>query len=174
MRESYAPTMGSVMGGGSAQALQLSEMVEVAQALNEAYEHVLMNTFGDSRNVVLQFVGDLVLRRKPYLVVTREGFTDLLELVFSNDDRRDFLFTLYYAFSSRWGMSTQRYSALAANLAQSACPVMPGAEVNGAPSVIAQRLAQSSEALSLLEANPWLVTVLLLQTFIRVSPPKPN
>ena len=170
MKNDYPP-MGSVMGN-TASALQLPEMVEIAEAFNEAYEHVLVNTFGNSKETVVKFVADLVLRRKPYLVVTREGFTEVMDLVFSNDDHRDFLFTLYYAFSSRWGMSKERYSALAVNLAHSACPVMPGAEVSGAPSVIAQRLSSYEEVLPLLEANPWLVTVLLLQTFIRVSPPK--
>lgn len=158
----------------SAQTLTLSEMVEVAAALIEAYEHVMSNTYGDSRNRIVLFVADLVLRRKPYLVVSREGFLELSGLVFSNEDHRDFLFTLYYAFSSRWGMSQQRYSMLAANLAYSACPVSGSAEVNGAPSVIAQRLASATETQALIEANPWLAIVLLLQTFIRVSPLKSN
>ncbi|MNU19598.1 hypothetical protein D3C71_78290 [compost metagenome] len=165
--------MGSPLAS-NAQTLALSEMVEVASALTEAYEHVISNTYGDSRSRILVFVADLVLRRKPYLVVSREGFLELSSYVFGNEDHRDFLFTLYYAFGSRWGMSAQRYAMLAANLAYSACPVTGGAEVNGAPSVIAQRLASATETQELIEANPWLAIVLLLQTFIRVSPLKSN
>jgi len=156
----------------STHALTMSEMVEVAEAVNDAYEFVMGNTYGESKLRVIKFVADLVLRQKPYMVVSREGFLALSGDVFSVEDHRDFLFTLYYAFASRWGMSAQRYSMLAANLAHSTMPVIGVADVSGAPTAIAQRLASATETQALIEANPWLAVVLLLQTFIRVSPPK--
>jgi hypothetical protein len=166
------PPMGGAPTGSA--FLALDDMVEVAEALREAYEHVTDNTYGRSKEVVVVFVADMVLRRKPYMLVTQEGFGELLQEVFTVDDRRDFLFTLYFTFGSRWGMTDERYSALAANLARSACPVGIGKEGNGAPTAITQRLTAFEDALPLLEANPWLVMILLLQTFIRVSPPKSN
>lgn len=171
MKNEYPPLGASL---GLTAPLTINEMVDVAVALNEAYEHVVENTYGNSRAAVMQFGAELILRRKPYLLVTREGFTDIAGEVFGNDDHRDFLFTLYFAFSSRWGMTKERYSVLVENLTWSVCPVGIGAEFSGAPSVIAQRLTSPEEVRPLLEANPWLVMILLLQTFIRVSPPKSN
>lgn len=171
MKNDYPP-LGAAPGFTA--PLTIAEMVDVAVALNEAYEHVLENTYGNSRHVVVTFCAELVLRRKPYLLVTREGFTDMVSEVFGNDDHRDFLFTLNFAFGSRWGMTKERFSVLVENLAWSLCPVGIGAEFSGAPAVIAQRLTSPEEVRPLLEANPWLVMILLLQTFIRVSPPKSN
>ena len=171
MKNDYPP-LGAAPGFTA--PLAISDMVDVAVALNEAYEHVVENTYGNSRIAVVQFGAELVLRRKPYLLVTREGFTDIAGEVFGNDDHRDFLFTLYFAFCSRWGMTKERFSVLAETLTWSVCPVGISAEFSGAPSVIAQRLTSPEEVRPLLEANPWLVMILLLQTFIRVSPPKSN
>lgn len=152
-----------------AAVLSVAEMQEVAEVFQGALEHVMGNLVGDHQAHMRQFVSAFIMREKPYLLVTPEGVEHAMNLVFESPQVTDLIFTLLHTFGSRWGMSSERYSALCANLALS---IVPHADTPDCfvPNALASRLATSSEdAYRLLVANQWLVVLLLLQLFISVS-----
>lgn len=157
--------------------LSTDEMVEAAEVFNEAYLHVVANTAGDTRSRIIEFVAHVVLAEKPYLLVTPEGLDHAIGLVFENKHVTDFVHTLLFTFGSRWGMSQEKYEALAANLAAGASPLAPASDYRSTPIALASRLATFTDAYRLLVANQWLVILLLLQAFVSVpsqqSPHKP-
>lgn len=157
-------------GGTSAlQHLSIDEMVGLADVFQGSYSHVMGNLIGDTKKRMTEFALNVVLRHKPYMLVTPQGFTDMSTRLFGDDETRDFVFTLFFVFSARAGLTIDRYRSLSANLAQSATPVTRGSDLSAAPSAVADRLAAYEEAADLLEANQWLVTLLLLQLFITVE-----
>lgn len=163
----------SSYGAGSTNSvLPVAQMVEVAEVIQGAYQHVMANLVGETKTHVSAFVAGFVLKEKPYLLVTPEGLEHVMQVVFGNAQVTDFVFTLLYTFGSRWGMSSERFQSLCANLATAAVPgiQLPGSQaVAAVPNALASRLASSSEeAYHLLVANPWLVVLMLLQLFIDV------
>lgn len=148
--------------------LTSEEMREVAQVFTESFDLVLERTADETaRNKISKFIAEVALAKKPYLMVTAAGLQWNIGEVFTDDSKRDFVFTLFYVFSSRWGMSEEKYCSLAANLARGACPVSIGNQLNGVPVAVSARLTSFEEAHDLLIANQWLVVLLMLQLFVR-------
>lgn len=159
---------GSSKGESPLQHLPVESMVEAAEVFTEAYYHVLENLDSTQQGSVQKFVAGLVLTEKPYLMVTPEGVQRAVATVFENESNRDFVFTLLYTFGSRWALSLDRFEGLCANLAVGLSPISQHAECL-VPKAVADRLVSSSEIYRLLVANQWLVVLLLLQLFLKVS-----
>lgn len=167
--------LGQQNSGGAHDVRHLStdEMVEVAAVFTESYHHVLSNLATEQRSRIIEFVARVVLSEKPYLLVTPEGLDHAIGLVFENKQVTDFVLTLLFTFGSRWGMSQDRYSALAANLAFGASPVTQ--QPNRAmPDALASRLASFADVYNLLVANQWLVILLLFQSLVSVATEQSN
>lgn len=159
-------------GTAVVQCLATEQMVEVAEVIQGSFQHVMGNYVGETHLFLSRWVAEWILTKKAYLVVTPEGLQDVITEVFQKREVTDFVFTLLHNFGSRWGMPPDRFSSLCANLAIAAVPKTAYA-ISSVPKAIADRLATSVEdAYSLLQANPWLVVLLLLQLFVRVQPPK--
>lgn len=147
--------------------LRTEEMREVATVFQGAYEHTITNFVGSEiKAAALQFVAGIVLSEKPYMLVTEEGFARAVLMVFSNEVARDFVLMLGFTFFSRWGGSQEQYVQLIENLSYGAGHVDGAGEYAGMPVPISQRLTSAQEAAALLQANRWLVVLLLMQLFL--------
>lgn len=149
-------------------------MIVVADVFQGAYEHVIGNLVGDTRIAIIGFVGQVVLKEKPYLLVTGEGLQHAIDLVFCNEQIRDFVLTLSYTFFARLGESSAHVRGLSENLARgvaqgsSASP--RSVDYCAVPKDLSSRFTPETEALELIESNKWLVVLLLLPLFIQVLP----
>jgi hypothetical protein len=143
-------------------------MIEAAAIFQDAVQFVLQRFGKETKDKVRGFVSLIVLQEKPYLMVTPDGLSRMINLVFSDEAYRDFVLTLHFTFASRWGMTMSLYQGLVANLAQGACPAMEGS-LNAMPADMASRLSTYTDAAQLLEANPWLSMLLMLQLFVGLS-----
>lgn len=148
--------------------LSAEQMIEAAAIFQDAVQFVLQHYGKEVQDKVKGFVSLIILQEKPYLMVTPDGLSRMIALVFSDETYRDFVLTLYFTFASRWGMTMSLYQGLVANLAQGACPAMERS-LNAMPSDMASRLSTYNDAAQLLEANTWLTMLLMLQLFVSLS-----
>ena len=151
--------------------LSSTQMIDVANTFQDAYAHVLNNLEGLSvKPTVISFTAGVVLTEKPYMLVTEEGIQRAIGLVFSREDIRDFVLTLTYTFFARWDAGPSSVRDLAENLAQGVGGVVGGnIDLSAMPIEIQQRLMLRGDASELLQSNPWLMTLLLMQLFINVT-----
>lgn len=152
--------------------LSSTQMIDVANTFQDAYAHVLNNLEGLSvKPAVIAFSAGMVLTEKPYMLVTEEGIQRAMTLVFGREDIRDFVLTLTYTFFARWDAGPSSMRDLAENLAQGVGGVLGGnLDLSAIPAEIHQRLMPRSDAGELLQSNPWLMVLLLMQLFISISP----
>jgi len=151
--------------------INTEEMNNVAQVfVDAAYRYVIGNMTGDTLAKVQEFVIRIVLQEKPYLLVTPEGLTHITKYVFGQKAHLDFVLSMEYAFFARWGGDDQDVIRLAQNLARGVS--YSGGmtkELNSIPHVIYDRLLDYDDALKILQANKWLMIVLMMQLFITVG-----
>jgi len=145
------------------------DMVDVAIIFQESVKHVLSNLLPESKGVVTTFIAGIILQEKPYMLVTSAGIKRAIELVFINEEYRDFIFTLHFTFFSRWGKDEDAYGRLADNIANGAGLYSVGANSNLMPNDILSGLASVTNTKALLRSNSWLVILLLLQLFVTLD-----
>lgn len=153
--------------------LLTAEMIEVADVFQGSFAHVMSNIIGDAKPVIQNFVTSVVLQEKPYLLVTPEGLTHAINLVFTQEAHRDFIFNLTFVFFSRWGGNEDAVQGLIANVARGATQTYIDNkkqtymdQLCAIPKEISTRLSAYSDVAALLTANKWLLMLLLLQLFI--------
>ncbi len=151
--------------------LSTEQMVIVAETFQESLQHVLSNYLGETKTDIQLFVAEIVLKNKPYMLVTEEGLQHAVNLVFTNEQHRDFIFTLAFTFFARWGESDMHVTGLAENLARGTSQVHHNLEYNAVPDQLTMRLSTMEDTKLLLEANKWLMIVFLLQLFIGLDVP---
>ena len=159
-------------GGGEDEFMDLTEMAELAVVFQESLQHVLSNLVGQTKDNVTLFCGDVILREKPYLIVTEQGLAHMNTKVFASEDIRDFVLTLAFTFFARAAIGPSKYARLSASLATGASCVDGTEVLNAVPPEIHQRLATYRDTRDLIYSNKWLTVVLLLQLFV-VSEIKP-
>jgi hypothetical protein len=150
--------------------IKTDDMVTVANVFKESFEHCISGLTGETQTLALRFVAEVILREKPYMLVTTEGLDHAMELVFGREENRDFILTLAFTFFARLGHDDDFVKGLAGNLARGAA-LASKADLNAVPDPIKGRLAELKDVQELLEANSWLMVVLLLQLFITVKEP---
>ncbi|EKD22609.1 MAG: hypothetical protein ACD_84C00038G0006 [uncultured bacterium] len=148
--------------------LNTNEMQEAAEVFVEAFGHVLGNFLGDSKSEIKKFAAELILREKPYMMVTEEGIPRIQQMVFIREDYRDFIFTLHYTFFARWGHSANAVDGLIGNIARGVA-LSNLTTYSAMPKELATRLPTEENAISILKANNWLVIVMLIQLFVTLS-----
>jgi hypothetical protein len=152
-------------------------MISAAETFRDAYEHVLGNLVADTKERTIKFVMEIVLRQKPYMMVSKEGLPKIMDVVFSSDEIRDFIFTLHFVFFSRWGNEDQDVNGLIGNLARGAGLASFG-KLNAIPVPINDRLTGVDDVNQILMDNKWLTIILMLQMFVVLDKellnPKPN
>lgn len=146
-------------------------MMEVASVFIESFNHVVSNYVGESKNHAKLFTANIILKEKPYMIVSLEGLPHITEIVFGSDANRDFILTLSFTFFSRWGHSEREVYGLINNLARGVSNAN-ALTLNAMPKDISSRLVSSENAAEILEANKWLIVIILMQLFITVEPVK--
>jgi hypothetical protein len=149
-------------------SISTERMIEAADVFKGSYDHVIQNTFGDTHNNVIKFVADIVLRTKPYLLLTHSGLSHIAETVFTNEEHRDFVLMLAFTFFSRFGGPDEDVSGLAYNLAKGAGQKTTSGEYGLIPNQINERLITTEDAAMVLLENKWLMVLLLLQLFVNI------
>jgi hypothetical protein len=148
--------------------IDTDKMISAAETFSDSYTHVMNNYVAETKNRILLFVMDIILREKPYMLVSREGLPAIMNTVFSSDEIRDFVFTLQFVFFSRWGGTASDVEGLVGNLARGVGIANVG-KVNAVPSDINARLSNETEVTELLTYNKWLCVILMLQLFVSLD-----
>lgn len=133
----------------------------------DSFRHVLSNSEETRRASMLEFALTVALKEKPYMLVTPSGLASLAAQVWSVEDCRDFLLQLSFVFFSRLGESDDFVLGLSRNLARGCSYVdtVVKQDYTAIPEVVGDRLADNVSALNIINANRWLMIVLLLQAF---------
>jgi hypothetical protein len=155
--------------------LNTTDMEEAATVFTQSLNHVLSNYLTESSKSVKEFVTHIVLKEKPYMMITEEGLPHIVELVFMNEIVRDFVLTLSSVFFSRWGNNDEQVLGLAGNIARGVSVLRVGDNVDIANSVIprqiSERLMTEEMGSMLLYNNRWLICLLMLQIYVNFDIP---
>ena len=154
-------------------SIDVENMQIVAEVFQESFQQLMLSYQGQTAYSKLsQFVTHVVLVEKPYLMVTGEGLSHMIGLVFSDQEISDFVLTLTFNFTSRLGADSAGafMYALAEMLGTNATFDLPSRnEYCAIPTDIVQRLGDRQQAGKLLASNRWLMTLLLMQMFVSVT-----
>lgn len=159
--------------------LTTDEMIRVAEVFTGAFDHTLQLYIDDTRAIMRKFAAEILLWEKPYMLLTPEGASHCVNIVFGKELHRDFILMLSYVFFGRFGNDDMAVGALARNLARAATqqvPPMTGRQnqEHGSiiPKAIYDRMPNYETATATLVSNRWLMIILLIQLFIVVELPK--
>ena len=152
--------------------LNTDQIASCSQVFQESLSHVISNSIGDTRQHIQHFIANVILKEKPYLLVTEEGIQHAINLTFSDERTRDFVFMLSFTFFSRWGGTHQDIDSLSENLAIGVTHAYRGHPLNAVPTQIGDRLTSFEEAAQLISVNRWLIILLMLQLTITIEPEK--
>lgn len=149
------------------------DMANVAASTQAAFQTIYAQTPLEARPKISQFVARVLYQEKPYLWVSATGLAHVIELAFADDLFRDFVLSLQFHFFTRWGEGARKFTSLAHALSWGAAA---GPKVSTAsakdndlcaiPPELRARLGTREETQELLEANPWMVCLLLLRSYM--------
>lgn len=148
--------------------LDAEQMKDVGACIVQAFEHQLSNTFGQTKLDAMEFVFDLVLRQKPFMMVTQPGYEAIVHSVFTKETIRDFVLSMSYNFYTYWAGTDEDHKALAQTLALSAGYQVPSL----IPKPITDHMATSEAAQSILVNNRWLCVLMLLPVWLQAPDPE--
>ena len=153
--------------------INTDDMVTAATVFKESFEACINNLTVDARDLATRFTAELVLQVKPYLLVTPDGVERIVDMVFGHESNRDFILSLTFSFFSRLGQDEDFVKGLAGNLSRGAALGKRG-DLCAIPEAIKGRFSEMNDVHNLLEANYWLMTVLMLQLFITINLDQPK
>ncbi len=154
---------------------KIENMAEVAQAFTSAYDHVQSHMVDTKRREEISlFVTQVTAMMSLYISFAPGQLERFIEVVFSKESIRDFVFRLTSAFCARLGGQAE-YEALAKDIAFSMC-MLPKKDQHGndtflvaMPDDIKNRLPSAEDILDLLLGNKWYLTVVMLHLFVRIE-----
>lgn len=149
--------------------LTAEEMVEVAEVFQGSVQHTLSNYSPEGKASLVVFMVELIVKERPYQLVTPEGIAHAIDLIWTRDGIRDFILRLAFVFFSRWGHSDEEVSALARNIARGVAMIKPNEQLNAVPRPLGARLVDINAAQSLIDANPWLMIALMIPMFVSIG-----
>ncbi len=156
--------------------LSIEQMVQVQNALTDAYEHVFPQFIGDDKIALTNFLAQLANNTSFYSAFTSDGISQLSDMVFGTVVTREFVLRTTNAFLARFGDAHSKYDSLVETLAWSYSLVdvsdKANAGYNAMPEQVATRLPNLTQIRHLLFSNKWLVTLSLLSLYTRVQLPK--
>jgi hypothetical protein len=150
--------------------------IEIAEVFKGSLEHVLANSKSfsqEGQDVISKFIYGFVMVNKPYMLATPLGVQHAVDTVFTNEIVRDFILTLAFVFSCRWGANTQRYAELVESIAfavSASDASGHGRALNAIPQQILDELPRVDTVLPVLQENKWLVVLLLMQLTVQIPP----
>jgi hypothetical protein len=137
-------------------------MIDVGESFERALSHVLNNTLGTTYTKINGFIAEQVLRVKPWILLTDDGLTKVSDDIFGDGELQDFMLELTYTFGSYWGASADKYIQLADVLGTSV-----GIQVEGVlANEIKTRTVTPERATQRLQANRWLMVLILMHLFV--------
>ena len=154
----------------SAHCLTYKQSKALSSVFVQTAKFVYSNIGLSSKETVLRFLTTTATSEKPYMLVTTEGVSRAVGIVFTDEVIRDYILTLHSVFLARWSHNADMYNALLLNLAS-------GTGIGGAkkdtmcalPDIINDRLATVDDAYAVLKDNSWLVILLLICMHLTVE-----
>lgn len=156
-------------------ALNVEEWNEVGEVFKGSLEHVLANSKSfstEAQDKISRFLLGFVMIEKPYMLATPAGVQHAVETVFTDEIVRDFVLTLVFVFTARWGSNTERFKELVESLAFAVSAQGPahntGPGKNAIPPPILAELPKEDLVVPVLQDNKWLVVLLLAQLTVQL------
>lgn len=153
--------------------LNRTQMLEVEATITDAYDHVMSQFIGENSNRVRAFLISFTCSTSFYLAFTPQGFKQLLETVFGQADVREFVLRLSNSFHARFGDAHASYKSLLDTLVwsynQREVADAAKTEYAAIPQEILTRLPLHADIQNLLVANKWLVTLAVLNLYLRMD-----
>jgi hypothetical protein len=145
--------------------LTTEQMVVAVETFQAAYEQVMSKYAGDGKKSILEFVTNIVVLQKPYMLASAKGPEEWTNIIFGNEGARDFILSLSFSFFSRFHETNTPELALAASLTRGLIlnSFLPKSFI---PEIIVSGYFGIKETEELLGSNQWLMTVLMLQLCI--------
>ena len=154
----------------SAYCLSYKQSKSLSNVFVQTAKFVFSNIGFSSKETVMRFLTTTATSEKPYMLVTTEGVSRAVGIVFTDEVIRDYILTLHSVFMTRWSHNADMYNALLLNLAS-------GTGIGGAkkdtmcalPDSINDRLATADDVYAILKDNSWLVILLLICMHLTVE-----
>lgn len=152
--------------------LNRTQMLDVQEAVTDAFEHVMAQFIGESATRVRGFLLQFTCSTSFYMAFSPNEFKQLMDTIFTQSDVRDFVMRVTSAFHARFGDGHAQYHSLLETLAWSYSQKDPDPAVKAylaIPEAISSRMPSRDDIANTLKANKWLVTMALLHLYLRVD-----
>lgn len=147
--------------------LDSEQMKDVGACLVQAFNHQIANTFGQTKHDVMEFIFDVVLRQKPFMMVTQPGYEAIISKIFTVETTRDFVLAMTYNFYTYWAGSDEDHQALAKTLSLAAGYQVPSL----IPKILTDHMVTTDAAYNILINNRWLCVMMLLPVWLQAPDP---
>jgi hypothetical protein len=150
--------------------LTTEQMVVATSTFQESVSHVLGNYLPESQASLKAFVAEMILKEKPYMLVTEDGIKHAMGKVFGLEGYRDFVLMVTFTFFARFGESDTPVRSLAGNLARAVSVSGSGSnnDLSAVPLEMRRRMPSEQDVTATLESNQWLMTLLMLQLCVQM------
>lgn len=152
--------------------LNRTQMLEVQEAVTDAFDHVMAQFIGESATRVRSFLLQFTCSTSFYMAFSPNEFKQLMDTIFTQSDVRDFVMRVTAAFHARFGDGHAQYNSLLETLTWAYNQKDPEPSLRGymaIPEAIASRMPSREDVANLLKANKWLVTMALIHLYLRVD-----
>lgn len=161
----------------------MENIIDIRSIFKSALEQTISNYAEKARLEISQFILHICGEVRPYMVVTNPGAETLADEIFTNELRRDFIFNLLFNFCPRLSFTEtkkefskliQTFSftlAIGDKVSQEGVPDYQNnsPSFNKLPDELFRRLPTRETITGLLEANKWLMIVLLISLYVSVE-----
>ncbi len=159
---------------------KITNMLSVETSFRDAYEHTVSNVLDPKRlDEIKLFLAGITTQTSIYMAFTTVGLPELMQNVFRTVGVREFVFNLSMAFNVRLGLTHVERSQLV-DILTNAVSILPPNQANADPSVIAipkvvlDNLPSYEDIRELLNANNWLMTIVMVCLYLRVENNQPS
>lgn len=158
--------------------VNMENPIDIKAIFIEALNQTISNYAEKTKLEITQFILHICGELRPYMLVTETGAETLADEIFTNDLRRDFIFNLLFNFCPRLSFSntekefSKLISGFSFTLALGDTVAVANQRNNNAnklPEEIITRLPNRSSIVDILEANKWLMMILLISMYITVD-----
>ena len=158
---------------------------DIKSVFKDALNQTISNYAEKARATISHMILHICAEVRPYMIVTEAGAETISEEIFTVEICRDFIFNLLFNFCPRLSFSNteKEFSKLVSCLAFTLAVGDRVGNINNRPNDgdfnklpedISRRLPNHETINNLLEANKWLVMVLMISLYISVEDfPKP-
>lgn len=146
------------------------DMETVAAAFQTAFKTVMNQYLSEEqRTKLMQWVTTVAVEGKPWIWTSADGQAILLDMVMVDEFYRDFVMTLTFVFFARWGEANVKFTGLVDTLSWGTASDTASNEDKSLilmPEDISTRLTGQVDVKRYLNANKWVVTLMLIKLFV--------